>query len=165
MAKQVFNGRYTVDKGQDVVVFLIGMRINQWWAVHKWLPVFLAMPGMIRELSINKKLGCLSMENFFSFRTTLLLQYWRSAEDLREYAHGKAHLKAWKNFNQKIGNNRAVGIYHETYVLSSSQYESLYGNMPAFGLGKALGHIKFTPQADSFNKRLHGKHTEKANEY
>ena len=24
------------------------------------------------------------------------------------------HLAAWKNFNKKIGNNDAVGIYHET---------------------------------------------------
>ena len=34
----------------DFVVFLIGMRINKPWKVSKWLPVFMAMPKMIREL-------------------------------------------------------------------------------------------------------------------
>jgi hypothetical protein len=34
----------------DFVVFLIGMRINKPWKVSKWLPVFLAMPRMIKEL-------------------------------------------------------------------------------------------------------------------
>ena len=33
-----------------LVVFLIGMRINKWWKIHQWLPVFLAMPKMIKEL-------------------------------------------------------------------------------------------------------------------
>ena len=34
----------------DFVVFLIGMRINKPWMVHRWWPVFTAMPRMIREL-------------------------------------------------------------------------------------------------------------------
>src|SRR5450755_780756 len=34
----------------DFVVFLIGMRVNKIWKVHKWLPVFLAMPKMLKEL-------------------------------------------------------------------------------------------------------------------
>jgi len=29
------------DRDEDVVVFLIGMRINAFWKVHRWLPVFL----------------------------------------------------------------------------------------------------------------------------
>ena len=35
----------------EFVVFLIGMRINKPWKVNKWLPMFLAMPRMLRELS------------------------------------------------------------------------------------------------------------------
>ena len=34
----------------DFVVFLIGMRINKPWKLHKWLPVFLGMPRMLKEL-------------------------------------------------------------------------------------------------------------------
>lgn len=50
MAKQIFTGRYTTENNEDVVVFIIGMRINKRLAVNKWLPVFNAMPGMIKEL-------------------------------------------------------------------------------------------------------------------
>ena len=32
--------RYTVKVEDPFVVFLIGMRINKMWKVHKWLPSF-----------------------------------------------------------------------------------------------------------------------------
>jgi hypothetical protein len=47
------------------------------------------------------------------------------------------HLPAWANFNQAAGADGAVGIWHETYKASPGSYESIYVNMPAFGLGKA----------------------------
>lgn len=31
----IFNGRYTAKTDQPFVVFLIGMRINQWWRLDK----------------------------------------------------------------------------------------------------------------------------------
>lgn len=43
----------------DFVVFLIGMRINKPWKVHQWLPVFRAMPQMIRELEARPESGFL----------------------------------------------------------------------------------------------------------
>ena len=36
---------------RDVVVFIIGMRINKIWKVHKRLPVFFGMPRMLKELT------------------------------------------------------------------------------------------------------------------
>ncbi|KMJ56914.1 transcriptional regulator [Bacillus sp. LL01] len=154
MGAEIFSGRYTVENQEDVVVFTIGMRINKWWAIYKWLPVFMAMPPMIRELYMNKELGCLSMEHFFSLRTTLLLQYWRSEEDLMAYAKGQKHLKAWNDFNKRVRNNDAVGIYHETYLVKKGQYESVYGNMPKFGLGKAFGISEISKANNSLRKRI-----------
>lgn len=43
----------------DFVVFLIGMRVNKPWKPHKWLPVFLAMPRMLKELSARPESGFL----------------------------------------------------------------------------------------------------------
>ncbi|MDN7242690.1 DUF4188 domain-containing protein [Planococcus sp. N028] len=154
MSAQVFPGRYTVENQEGFVVFIIGTRINKWWAIHKWWPVFIAMPPMIKELYTNKDLGCLSMENFFGLRTTLMVQYWKSEEDLMSYARGQEHLKAWKNFNKKVGNNEAVGIYHETYVIKPGQFESIYGNMTEFGLAKAMGMLPIKPRTNSARKRL-----------
>lgn len=152
--KEVFPGRFTAGQNGEVVVFIIGMRINKFTAVHKWWPVFTAMPSMMKELSANKELGCLSMESFFGLRTTLLVQYWRSSEDLLSYAKGQKHLKAWENFNKKIGNNDSVGIYHETYIVPQGNYETLYGNMTKFGLSKAIGHKSITEHINSAQKRF-----------
>ncbi|WP_259455797.1 DUF4188 domain-containing protein [Bacillus sp. PK3_68] len=150
----MFPGRYTASSNEEVVVFIIGMRVNKWWAIHKWLPVFKAMPAMIRELYTNKDLGFLSMESFFGLRTTIMVQYWRSADELMDYAKGQNHLTAWREFNQKIGNNGVVGIYHETYIVPKGQYECMYGNMPAYGLARATGHQAITPELHSARQHL-----------
>ncbi|MDN4494748.1 DUF4188 domain-containing protein [Ureibacillus aquaedulcis] len=155
MVKQIFTGRYTIDHTEDIVVFIIGMRINKRLAMHKWLPVFNAMPGMIRELYTNKEeLGFLSMESYFGLRTTVMIQYWRSTDELLSYAKNEKHLAAWKNFNQKTRNNDAVGVYHETYQVNKNNYESIYVNMPQYGLGKALKHIPITVEKNSARQRL-----------
>ncbi|XKE94754.1 DUF4188 domain-containing protein [Metaplanococcus flavidus] len=164
MANKVYPGRFTTENNEDIVVFLIGMRINNRLAVHKWLPVFNVMPGMIKELYTNKdELGFLSMESYFGLRTTVTIQYWRSTEDLLAYAKNDKHLTAWKNFNKKIDNNDAVGIYHETYEMRVGNYESIYGNMPLYGLGKALEHVPITKERISARKRLRKENVKAAN--
>ncbi|GAA3217550.1 hypothetical protein GCM10020256_20720 [Streptomyces thermocoprophilus] len=49
--------RATADATGEVVVLLIGMRINRFWAVHEWLPVLLAMPRMLAELKKAPRAG------------------------------------------------------------------------------------------------------------
>ncbi|MFQ5488609.1 MAG: DUF4188 domain-containing protein, partial [Gammaproteobacteria bacterium] len=101
----------------DFVVFLIGMRINRLWKIHKWLPVAMAMPRMIEELYRNPDLGFLCHEQWVG-RTTIMIQYWRTFEHLESYARNKSskHLPAWAEFNRNISNNGDVGIWHETYL-------------------------------------------------
>ncbi|WP_339212799.1 DUF4188 domain-containing protein [Ornithinibacillus sp. FSL M8-0202] len=164
MGQKVYPGRYTTENNEDVVVFMIGMRINKRWAIHKWFPVFKAMPGMIRELYANKdELGFLSMESFYGLRTTIMISYWRSTDDLLAYARGAKHLAAWREFNQKVGDNDAVGIYHETYSVPKGSYESVYGNMPLFGLAKAKKHRLITPDIRTAKKRLSAVKTNSSN--
>lgn len=121
----------------DFVVFLIGMRINNPWKVHKWFPVLMAMPKMLKELMTIPLSGFLGYHNWFG-RNIIMLQYWRSFEHLEEYAKDKtgAHYPAWREFNKKVRSSGAVGIWHETYKVQSGNYENIYVNMPAFGLGK-----------------------------
>ena len=134
----VTNGRVTATLEGDFVVFMIGMRFNKLWAIHKWLPVFLAMPKMLKELYSNKELGLLHHEMWFG-RTVILVQYWRSKEQLLAYAKNRdaEHLPAWKDFNKAVGSNGYVGIWNETYQATNGTYENIYANMPPFGLGKA----------------------------
>lgn len=130
--------RLTARMEGEFVVFLIGMRINRLWALHKWLPVTAAMPRMLRELYAKPELGFISHEMWFS-RTILLVQYWRSLDALLDYAKAREseHLPAWQAFNRSVGKDGSVGIWHETYVAKPGTYENVYVNMPGFGLGKA----------------------------
>lgn len=130
--------RLTAEVEGDFVVFLIGMRINKPWKIHKWLPVLLAMPRMLRELMNTPDSGLLTYESWFG-RTTIMVQYWRSSEQLLAYATNRdaEHLPAWRKFNQAVGTSGDVGIWHETYKISPGACENVYANMPLFGLGKA----------------------------
>ncbi len=133
----------TADHDADVVVFLIGMRINRWRSVRHWVPVVLAFLPMIRELLADPNSGCRSVRTFFSGRTILTVQYWDSAEQVIAYARDpKAkHRPAWRNFNRNAGRTAAVGIFHETYSVQSGHYETVYRAMPAFGLADATDSV------------------------
>jgi Domain of unknown function (DUF4188) len=131
--------RCTGEIDGDFVVFLIGARINKFWKVHKWLPVMTAMPRMLAELGRAPELGLLHARLHFGFPNVMVVQYWRSFEHLHRYATDRslAHLPAWKAFNQAIASNGDVGIWHETYLVRAGAHESVYNNMPPFGLGLA----------------------------
>lgn len=128
--------RMTAELEGGVVVFLIGMRVNQPWKVGAWLPVVLAMPKMLRELGQQPELGLLASES----HGTTMVQYWRDVESLNAYARSRehAHLPAWRDFNRAARRSQgAVGIWHETYVIGPGQYETVYVDMPRSGLGRA----------------------------
>ena len=153
---QVNNGRFTAQIEGEFVVFLIGMRINRLLLVHKWLPVAMAMPPMLRELLQHPEMGLLHARSFVSGLTVMVLQYWRSFEQLHTYAHARdrKHLPAWTEFNRKVGGNGSVGIFHETYVVKDGQYESVYANMPRFGLGKAGEMVSAVGRLQTAKSRL-----------
>ena len=137
----IIPGRQQARPQKPLALFLIGMRINTFWAVHRWGPVAMAMPRMLRELARTPDAGLLWQKNFTSGRIALSLQYWESAEKLFAYAHDRegAHFPAWAAFNRKARDNHAVGIWHETYMLKPEDCENIYRDMPAFGLGGAVG--------------------------
>ena len=123
----------------EFVVFLIGMRINKPWKIWSWWPVATAMPRMLIELAKTPGLGLLHARSHFGFPNVMVVQYWRSFDDLEAYARntGAAHLPAWQAFNKAIGSNGDVGIWHETYKVAPGGYETVYNNMPRHGLGQA----------------------------
>ena len=155
---KIYSERMTADVDGEFVVFLIGMRINKLWKMHKWIPVFLAMPKMLKELYQNPELGFISYETWFG-RTNIMVQYWKSFEHLEKYAKSKdlSHLPAWVNFNEKIASNGDVGIWHETYLSKKGSYECVYNNMPRFGLGKVGDHVPATGKLKSAIGRIKDK--------
>ncbi len=129
----------------EFVVFLIGMRVNKPWKVHKWLPVARAMGRMLNELDQAPALGLRHVESWFG-RTSIMVQYWDSYAQLEAYAKARdaEHLPAWSAFNKAVGSNGDVGIWHETYVAAPGSFESVYNNMPRFGLSRAYDSVPAT---------------------
>ena len=98
------NQRLAASLDGEFVVFLIGMRVNQPLRIDKWFPVVSAMTRMIGELKAQPHLGLLHAEMWTS-RTSIMVQYWRSLEQLLEYAKTRnaQHLPAWRAFNRAVG--------------------------------------------------------------
>jgi hypothetical protein len=152
----IHSGRFTAQIEGDFVVFLIGMRVNRLLLVHKWLPVATAMPPMIKELMRQPELGLLHAQLFFSGRTLLTVQYWRSFEQLHAYAHArdKKHLPSWADFNRKVGGNGSVGVFHETYEVKAGHYECVYVNTPRMGLARAGEMLPAVGRLESAMSRM-----------
>jgi hypothetical protein len=98
----------------------------------------------------------LHAEFFLYWRGVAVLQYWRSFEHLHAYAHARDanHLPAWAEFNRRIAGDGSVGIWHETYTVARCQFETIYANMPRFGLARAVNHIGVTGLLDSARDRI-----------
>ncbi len=135
----IITDRVCAEVEGEFVVFLIGMRVNKWWKPWAWAPVAAAMPRMLIELARRPELGLLHARSHFGFPNVLVVQYWRSFEQLEAYAKNSsaAHLPAWRAFNMAVGSNGDVGIWHETYIVKPGQFETVYNNMPPYGLGAA----------------------------
>lgn len=154
---QVAAGRYTAEVDPPgAVVFLIGMRFNQWWRVDKWWPVFVAMPRMLRRLAAAPGAGMLGYHLWFGGRAVMVSQYWRSTEDLVAFASDShaPHAAAWREFNRRISAGGAVGIWHETYEVVPGRHECIYVNMPPFGLAAATRHVPIGQGTHSAATRL-----------
>ena len=136
---EIMKKRVTAEIEGDFVVFLIGIRVNNPWQIGQWLPAFNAMPKMIRELMQHPEMGLLGYHLHLGFPNTMVVQYWRSFDHLVAYAGNRdaEHFPQWVAFNKRTGSNGSVGIWHETYRVEANQYEAIYNNMPAYGLGEA----------------------------
>lgn len=136
--------KLTADREEPFVVFQIGMRINAIWKLHRWLPIVLIAPRMVRELLADPESGLLGSRTVFGpgIRNLGFIQYWDSFETLRSYARDsdRLHLSAWRDYYEDgTSADAAVGIWHETYVVDPEDTETVYNNMPPFGLGASEG--------------------------
>jgi hypothetical protein len=151
----VIPSRVTHRYDGDLVVFLIGMRINKVWRPDLWLPVFRAMPRMLAELARDPESGFLGSRLIFDPRGPWLVQYWNSVEKLYDYASNSeaTHRPAWTAFNKRARKAPgAVGIWHETFEVARA--ESIYVDMPPSGLAAATEVIPVARRKDRAAERL-----------
>jgi len=140
----VITERVTADRDDSFVVFHIGMRINAFRKPHRWLPILLIAPRMIRELVADDDTGLLGSRTVVGpgLRNIGFVQYWESFDALEAYARDSDHLHlgAWQDYYEDgTKDDASLGIWHETYVVSAGEYETVYNNMPRHGLGATDG--------------------------
>ncbi|MDZ7705721.1 MAG: DUF4188 domain-containing protein [Trueperaceae bacterium] len=154
----IYRGRYTAQHDEPFVVFIIGMRVNNIFAVRKWWPTATAMGTMLRTLYKHPEKGFYGGETFLYWFGIGLIQYWRSFEDLETFARdpSEPHLENWQRYNRVIGNDGSVGFWHESYLIEAGHHEEVYGNMPEFGLAKATEHVTATGGLETARQRLGG---------
>jgi hypothetical protein len=149
MAK-INQGRWTAEIEGDFVVFLIGPR----WGFRHPIATVRDLGGrrgmghMLKYLTEHPEKGLLG----FQMGLPTIVQYWRSFAHLEAFARDQddPHLEVWRKFWRRVGKSGRTGIWHETYLVRAGEYETLYGNMPPFGLGKAS---TLKPIADAVSAR------------
>lgn len=152
----VVPGRQTASYGGDLVVFLIGMRVNRWRALRHWPRIVRAMSPMLGELLSDPASGLLGFRVMFGWRQVSLVQYWRDSASLQGFAGDPArqHRPAWLDYFGEAFASGSVGVWHETYVVAAGAHESVYVNMPRTGLGAVGGVDPVRRRGDSFGERL-----------
>jgi hypothetical protein len=137
----------------DFVVFLIGARLSKLQVVQGFLDLGgrRGMKHMLDYLVARPEKGLLAYE----IGLPTIVQYWRSFAQLEAFAKDKddPHVEIWRQYWRRVGRSTRTGIWHETYLVKAGQYEAVYGNMPAHGLGKA-GRLVPMSEASSARERL-----------
>ncbi len=153
---RIITERMAAELGRGFVVFLIGMRINKLWKLHKWVAVARTMGPMIEELMADADSGLIHARAHFGPRNIFMVQYWASVDQLMDYAANPEarHRPAWTDFHKRIGDSGDVGIWHEAYRIQPGAYEAIYANMPPHGLGVAIGLIDAIGEARNARGRL-----------
>ncbi|HEX3792276.1 MAG TPA: DUF4188 domain-containing protein [Pseudonocardiaceae bacterium] len=161
---EIFPGRWTAQltakpessgEDADVVLFLIGMRVNKLWRLDQYLWIGLAMVRMLAYLAKHPEAGMIRAHNWFG-RTTMQVGYWRSLADLVAFAaeESQPHQPAWRRYYRTASRSGAVGVWHETYLIRAGQVESIYANMPRFGLAEAAEHVRVDRGTSSARQRV-----------
>ncbi|MCU0260965.1 MAG: DUF4188 domain-containing protein [Ilumatobacteraceae bacterium] len=140
---EINRGRWTAEIEGDFVVFIIGARVNKPWQllrIARDLGGRRGMGHMLKYLSEHPEKGLLGYESM-GFAN---VQYWRSFEHLEAFAKDTddPHLSAWRSYWRRVGKDDRAGIWHETFLVRDGEYEAIYANMPARGLGKASSLVR-----------------------
>jgi hypothetical protein len=160
---KVIAGRRTHRHDGELVVFHIGMQINRWWRPDLWLPVFGAMPRMLRELRADPESGFLGYTLLLGSGGPYVVQYWSSAQKLYRYAAepSQEHRPAWTRFNTAARKAPgAVGIWHETFLVERA--ESVYVSTKPMGLPAATEIVEVGRNQDRARARFDAGRTSAA---
>lgn len=103
--------------------------------------------GMAKELDAGAKDNGFLAQSHYQTRDTkgapeiLLLSYWRSIEDIHNYANGPLHRQAWTWWDDMVKKDKEgmkhIGISHEIFEAPRSRWEAVYINAQPTRMGAA----------------------------
>ena len=150
---EIAGRRMSAELDGDFVVFLIGARLDKLHPVQSLIDLGgrRGMKHMLDYLVAHPEKGLLS----YQMGLPVIVQYWRSFDHLEAFANDTSdpHLAPWRQFWKRVGTSGRTGIWHETYLVRAGEYETVYGNMPPFGLGRA-GRLVPVAEAKTARKRF-----------
>ena len=154
--RRVIPGRHHAELDGEVIVFPIGMKINRWWAIHRWFRPVVSTVRLWRHVQFVRPDGYLFGYLFFYSRGVGMVQYWRDFEALEAFAQdrGQPHLAAWRQLVSQTSHDQTFGYWHETYVVDASNSETIYGSMAPFGLAAAAGYATVGAKSENARSRL-----------
>jgi len=150
-------GRWTAELDGDFVVFLIGAMVHDPVAAPEAARLLMAMAEMLDEVEADPSHGLLGYTRHGEPGHGLIVQYWRSFDDLERYARnpGARHAPVWRAWNRLAADERSgAGIWHETFKVAAGDYEAVYQNVPVMGLQNAGRPLTVTEARDSARARL-----------
>jgi hypothetical protein len=159
-------GRQLAEIDGDFVVVLHGARISLLHPLRSWVDLGSrrgGMKAMLDHLLAHPEKGLLG----YTMGFPVMVQYWRSFEHLQAFAHSHEAIHrdtVRRYYARRLRRTGGVGtsgfrpadtgIWHETFLVRSGEYEAIYTDMPVFGLGKA-GRLKPAHVSSTARRRLH----------
>jgi hypothetical protein len=148
MAKAL-QGRQLAEIEGDFVVFLIGTVVDPRHPIRWFRDIGgrRGMNHMLKHLTENPEKGLLHFEMGFP----TIVQYWRSFEALEAFASSPddPHSIAWRNYWKRVGKDNRSGIWHETFLVRTGEYEAVYANCAPRGLGRAGKLVPITGESSA----------------
>ncbi|EKD21200.1 putative transcriptional regulator [Drepanopeziza brunnea f. sp. 'multigermtubi' MB_m1] len=138
------NGNFTGPGKQKVAVMFLGAKSNHPLGVFE--PGFARVGGFLKKMTEELN-GAETQDSGFlgqsaTTRTDangtterILISYWRSLQDIHNFAYGPTHLAAWRWWNSSLKSLDHVGIMHEVYEADAGMWEGLYVNFQPTLLG------------------------------
>lgn len=157
MAK-ILPGRITAQMSMQIeepfIMLILGIRVNDFRLFWKWIPTALYSLPMLYTLIRHRAAGFLGGQATYFWPGIGLIQYWRTFEDLERFARSKEHphFGAWRWYNKAIGTKGSVGLWHEVFLVKPLCHETVYENMPLFGMAAATKPIPVTEQHKTISR-------------
>ncbi|MFC2131946.1 monooxygenase family protein, partial [Bacteroidota bacterium] len=110
---QIFNGKYTSKPENSFVVFIFGMRINNFLFLWLWIPFFIRLVRIVKRLRKYKESGMLNAHLIITTNGIGVIQYWESFDKLEKFALDKndMHVPNRIKYGKSVGKSGIVGIW------------------------------------------------------